>query len=114
MVPEYRSCLVDLFDKLGRLRPFDELAPDIQAQIKKFEIRRRRMRRDGETTVTEELIRVVLRDGRTAKLTERGGGYASGKTVAIEPTVRRIVTTTERSVGAGRTEAAAAIDVDEQ
>jgi hypothetical protein len=104
--------LADLFDRAGRLRPLAELPPEIQDEIASFEVQRVTMRRDGETVITEELIRVKTRDRRTAAVIRRGSGCMSTRNMRQKPLAPSVVTTRERSVGEGRTLAAAAAEGD--
>jgi hypothetical protein len=103
-----RFNLGELFDRLGRLRPFRELPPEIAAEIASFDVVRITTRTDGTTVVTEELIRVKTRDRRTAEIARRGGDSFSARTLRIQPIVRGVVRTSERSVGTGRTSGARA------
>jgi hypothetical protein len=107
----YQFSLVDLFDSSGRLRRFEDLPPEIAAEIASFEIVRITMRTEGETITTEELIRVKTRDRRTAEIARRGGGSISERVIRIKPLRPGLVTSRERP-GAGRTAAAEATQGD--
>ena len=104
-----RVSLADLFDAAGRLRPLSELPPELTTAIAAFDVGRTTTWCKGETVITEELVRVKLRDGRKARVTRGGPTTLSSRMVSQKPPQRRIVTTRERWVGAGRTEAAEAI-----
>jgi hypothetical protein len=105
MFPVHRFSLADLFDAAGRLRPFEELAPELQEQIASFDVIRTTIRQERETVTTEELIRVRLRDNSTAEISQRAT-TASAKVLRCKPLSRRVITTHERSAGSGRTAAA--------
>jgi hypothetical protein len=107
-LPAHRFNLGELFDRAGRLRPFEELPPEVQAEIASFEVVRITTRGNGETVTTEELIRVKTRDRRTAQIAKRGGAWASARVLSEKPLQRRLVTTGERSIGTGSTAAAQA------
>ena len=97
LLPAYRFNLGELFDRAGRLRPLEELPPEVQAEIASYEIVRVNTRRTGETVITEELIRVKTRDRRTAQMATRGGSWGTSRVLSEQPLVRRLVTTRERS-----------------
>jgi hypothetical protein len=101
-----RFSLGDLFDRAGRLRPFNELPPEVQAEIASFDIIRVTTRRKGETVSTEELIRVKTRDRWTAEIARRGGDTATRTSLRRKPLRPGLVKTLERSAGAGATAAA--------
>jgi hypothetical protein len=104
--PAVGFSVADLFDAAGRLRPFDDLPPSVVAQIASFDVVRVTTRLAGETVITEELIRVKMRDRRTAAITRRGGDSVSARAVRRKPIARGLVTSTERSAGEGCTAAA--------
>ena len=110
-----RFSLADLFDQAGRLRPFKDLPPEIQAEIASFEVVRVSTRTAGETVITEELIRVKTRARQTAEVARRGCGSVSfdprtgqARVIRSQALQRAVVTTVERSAGSGRTAAAEA------
>jgi hypothetical protein len=109
----YRFSLGDLFDDIGRLRPFKDLPPEVQAGIASFDVVKITTRSVGETVTTEELIRVKLRDRRTAEVARRGSGSLSARVLRSQPLKRAIATTRERTAGAGQTAAAAAAREDQ-
>src|SRR5262245_4377168 len=82
--PPFR--LTDLFDRAGRLKPFHELPESITTQIASFDVVRTRIQRKRDSIVTEELIRVKLRDRRTATVRRRGPTTVSAHEVVLQPT----------------------------
>lgn len=107
---ERRPCVLgDLFDETGNLRALRELPPEIAAEVSSFDVLKVKIRRAAGTVVTEELIRVRLRDRRTASIGRRGaraGDSIGHRAIHLNPLQRRLVTTQERSAGGGCTSAA--------
>lgn len=95
-----RFSLADLFDRVGRLRPFRDLPPEITAEIASFDVVRITTRTAGETVITEELIRVKTRDRRTVEIARRGQGSLSARVVRTKPLRPGLVSVRERSAGA--------------
>lgn len=99
--------LADFFDPAdGSLRALGELSREQQACVLAFEVRRITIRSTAETIVTEELIRVRLRSGRTAAISKRGGGSLTARRMAQKPVRPRLAVKRERSAGSGQTEKA--------
>jgi hypothetical protein len=75
MNPMHRKATIaDLFDDQGCLRSVYELPPEVAAQIASFEVIRVTVRRKRDVTITEELIRVTLRNKTTASVRKRSAG----------------------------------------
>lgn len=64
-----KPTIADLFDAQGHLKPVHELAANVAAQVASFDVVRITTRRDGDSTITEELIRIALRGGTKAAVT---------------------------------------------
>ena len=88
MIP-YRFSLAELFDAVVCLRPLADLPPEVATEVASFELVRVTTRRIDETEITEELIRVNLRDRRTAATLRRGTGFVSTKALHCKPLTRR-------------------------
>src|SRR5829696_4275101 len=104
----YRLNLADLFDRLGRLKPFKDLPPEVAQEIASFDVVRITRTTGGATVVTEELIRVKTRDRRAASIARRGGTSITPREVRSQPITRALVTSHKALAGSGRTAAAEA------
>jgi hypothetical protein len=62
MTENRANTVAELFDKAGRLRHVKDLPLGVAAQLAQFELVRITTRQKGKLTVTEETIRVQLRD----------------------------------------------------
>jgi hypothetical protein len=58
--------LADLFDDQQHLKPLTALPAPVAAEIASFDVMRTTVRRNGTATVTEELVRVTLKNRATA------------------------------------------------
>jgi len=101
-------------DPLGRLRPFESPPPELLAEIASFEVVRTTVHRKGDATVTEELIRVKLRDRGVAEIAKRGGDSLKLRVIRRRPLKRGIVRTVTRNDGRGATAAAGGSALDDR
>jgi len=58
--------VLDLLESDGRLKPIHSLSPHVAAHVECFDVIRTTLRQHEQNTVTEEVIRIKLRNGSTA------------------------------------------------